>query len=168
MPTPADGIAAVIAKIRDRLPQAADQLDQTAVVIGKVACRHLLIDISAYSKEGREVPSQSARIEVGGFSKSSADQVLNATSAAIAEENVAIDKVTLCWRTLVLIENKIRAIVQNPVTAPGPMAVRSSFNYEGWTGGLWKAILCPLVSTVNSAFRVFEYGQVAGLDRDLL
>jgi hypothetical protein len=134
--TTEDVIPVVVSKIRDKLPKAAAQLNETALVIGNaVRCRHVLIDISAYCNEARDVPSRFGHVQAVGFDQDRVDHVLSVIASDIKEHHRIIDKVTLCWRTLVLIDDKVRALVHNPVSrlCSSADANPGFFEYGGWT-----------------------------------
>jgi hypothetical protein len=118
---------------RDCLLKAARQLSDAADALGAPqACRHLLVDISAYCDAQRQLPSQHGLIQVIGFTREEVEQVRDEVASSFPRGEKRIDKVTLCWGDFVFINGKIRAIVQNPASALAHGA-QSIFEYEGWT-----------------------------------
>lgn len=127
---------ALMTKISRALSKSADQFEQTARRLeSAVACRHVLIDISAHSDQPYNVPSRFGRIQTAGFSKDEIDHLADFVRVYLLENCLKIDKVTLCWRTLVLINGKARAIVQNPMIAFVSSPKQSIFDYGGPSRG---------------------------------
>ncbi len=138
-PVAEDCLSSTISKVRDRLPGAARQLRQACDVLdgvdGRVTSRQVFLDISAYRTQPRDVvlttgaspnPRQ-VTMTVLGYHEDEVDKVKQ--SISLPDE---IDKVTLCWRQIVFIEQKPHAIIHH-ATSIARASTTGMFQYDGWT-----------------------------------
>jgi hypothetical protein len=122
-------------KIGDKIAEAAGQLAETRKIVdgvdGHVTCKHVLLDLTAYQSELRPSNPNLAGVSVVGFHEEEVKQQLTQTAAVSSTEDV--DKVSLCWRNLVYIDDKPRAIVHRSTSTLVREGATSLFDYEGWT-----------------------------------
>lgn len=108
-----------------------EQFDQTEETIReKVTCRHLLIDISAYENRPRLERLKTNTVKVFGYERKTIDKILMKLRDDLSG---IVDKLTLCWKNLIVIEDIPRAIVQYPSDVMLHEGTNSVFGYEGWT-----------------------------------
>jgi len=120
-----------VEKILDRVPGVVTQFDDTEKVInGRVVCRHLLVDISGYHNEPCLRQLKTRTLKVFGYE----GDVVEEISARLKNDlSDGVDKITLCWRNFVFIDDVPRAIVQHTSSTVLRGGVTGVFNYEGWT-----------------------------------
>ena len=120
-----------VKKILNKLPEVVAQFDSTEKVINKtVVCRHLLVDISAYGNKLRLRQLKTRTLKVLGYEGDMVEEIL----AQLMENcNSGVDKITLCWRNFIFIDDIPRAIVQHTLNTVLYNEAISAFDYEGWT-----------------------------------
>jgi hypothetical protein len=125
-----DSIEPVVAKIIDRLPNAIDQMERTADVLGKDVCDlHLLIDISAYTGHWQTTKCCEVQVEVGGFN----EEQLPRIALAVAHHCGKLSRLTLCWYAAVKLDGRYRAIIQRSKIVFGETPTTALLDYKGWT-----------------------------------
>jgi hypothetical protein len=131
--TQSNTIAHVLSKFPRLFRKAADQLHTTARKLHiEHVCRHLLIDLSGYADATPVTIPDVGRhpVSILGFTEQAINSILQATSAAAL--NVGIDKITLCWRDLVLIDGYVRALRHQGCSRLASDK-NSLLEYRGWT-----------------------------------
>jgi hypothetical protein len=120
-----------VEKILDRIPDVVAQFDDTEKVIsGRVVCRHLLVDISAYHNEPCLRRLKTRTLKVFGYEGDVVEEISARLKSDLSD---GVDKITLCWRNFIFIDEVPRALVQRTLSTVLRDGVTSVFGYEGWT-----------------------------------
>ncbi len=127
--------AEIAAKLYSILKERAmNQLDESAKVIGNVASRHVLLDVSGYVNRSWNASDLGDSVKIFGFTKEQVTVIAEEFRSLLAKEPHSIGEVTLCWRQIVRINGKFHAIIHNATTIfRRPGSTPSEFQYQGWT-----------------------------------
>jgi hypothetical protein len=123
-------IESAVQKLLQLIPQAIVQFTETASVIGSDQCNyHLLIDITAYAGDPREMVLPDFRVELEGLDDADIDLIVDEIRPVCEE----LRQVTLCWHTPVRIDGLPCAILQQPRKVLEEESDKESPDYPGWT-----------------------------------
>lgn len=121
----------IVLKIKARVADAAIQLRETARALGSEAsCKHVILDVSAYDQQRREVQHKTGPVTVVGYTQAEIEFL---GAKVQSESTEGIDKITFCFGNLVFVNHLPCALVQRTsalvIRADHPSAV----DYQGWT-----------------------------------
>jgi hypothetical protein len=126
-----DPLPKTLEKVALRIPEAARQLRETANTLkNKVSCRHAIFDVSAYHCQPREVHMKTTDVTVIGYEDTEIERLKTDIQALSIGD---IDKITLCFRNLVIIRDHPCAIIQRASALQLKPDNVGAFDYSGWT-----------------------------------